>query len=255
MAHAKIRVLIGAGSFSDAVSALQIAGDMAADMLTDLGGLLIEEADFIAACALPNRRVISLTGASVIAPSPAQVRMMINADARAFRQQLADIARPPLLGWSFEQQTGDLIECMARAGRAWDVMIIGHRALHPVHGQIIYLGTPSAQDGGALWFSERLAEKHGTRVVRFLVDDGGTPQTMPDGLRFGTLDAALLRLARTNVQAVVTDLADGPVHSKEHLRSLLDAARCPVVVFGASSLEPALEHSTHIPPAPRAGPA
>ena len=56
-------------------------------------------------------------------------------------------------------------------------------------------------------------------------------------------------LARTNAQAVMIDLAQGPVKTVHDLSRLLDASRCPLIVFDASNAFGLLEHTSHMPPA------
>ena len=242
------RILIGAGSFPDAVAALEIARRLSRHMRSQLGGLLIEEGNVTTVCQLPNQRVISASGAFIMAPSGAQVRTLNRADARAFRQMLADVAKEPSMHWTFEQQSGDLIECSINVGRTWDMLILGHREIHPVPGKVVFLGTTSAQADAALELATTLADNLGTGLLVFSI--GHSPIRGLHGhlKEFPDLDAVLSRLARTNVQAVVIDLKRGPVRTKNQLREVVRLARCPVVVLGASSIDPALEHSTQIPP-------
>ncbi len=254
MAQRKTRVLVGAGSFVDAQAALHIAARLAEEMIADLGGLLIEEADVMDTYRLPNQRIISSSGAVMMAPSSAQLRTLLNADANAFRRRLADIARPPHMEWTFERQTGDLLECFIDVGRAWDVLIFGNRTIHVVPGSVIFLGSPSAGDDEALRFSAMLARRLATGLAIFSVGKADIPWPRARNSRFGTLDAALTQMARTNAQTIVIDMKRGPVRDREQLRAVLDVARCPVVILGAVALEPKLEYATYIPPAPESGP-
>lgn len=252
MVQSKTRVLVGAGSFADAAAALRIAARLAENMMADLGGLLIEDTALTEAYRLPNQRVISASGAIYMAPSPTQVRSLLSADAQAFRKMLADIASHPSTQWVFEQQSGDLVECSINVGQAWDVVIVGHRDMHPLRGDVIFLGTPPSNGDGAFDLAGTLAQKLDTKLVVFAVGDGAVSHSA-NGFRFDTLEAALAQLTRTNAQAVVIDLARGPVRTRADLRALMDVARCPVVVLGVSTLESKLEYSTIIPPAPQRG--
>ncbi len=55
---------------------------------------------------------------------------------------------------------------------------------------------------------------------------------------------------RTNAQAVLVDLTEGPIRSPDDLARLLEVSRCPLIVFGTSNTNTMLEHSTQIPPPP-----
>ena len=66
------RILISASSFGDAAAALDIVHQLSEQMIGQLGGVLIDEGSVNAACQLPNQRVISASGAVIMAPSPAR---------------------------------------------------------------------------------------------------------------------------------------------------------------------------------------
>lgn len=42
------------------------------------------------------------------------------------------------------------------------------------------------------------------------------------------------QISRVNAAAIVLDLDSGPLRSVDHLRDLFEAARCPVLILGAS---------------------
>ncbi|MFC6637294.1 hypothetical protein [Sulfitobacter sediminilitoris] len=85
-------ILIGASSFVDASEALRLIGRLMTDLRPRLGGILVEDAETTAVCALPNQRVVTASGTLALAPTLSQMRTLMEADARAFRQSLARIA-------------------------------------------------------------------------------------------------------------------------------------------------------------------
>jgi len=242
------RILISASSFGDAAAALDIVHQLSEQMIGQLGGVLIDEGSVTAACQLPNQRVISASGAVIMAPSPAQVRRLIKADARAFREMLAQVARTPDTKWTFEQQSGDLIDCSINLGRAWDMVILGHRELHPVPGNVVFLGSPLAQADTALDMAGTLARNLGTGLLVFSFSGAHAEGPRTRTHQFADLVTALSQLARANAQVVVIDLTRGPVRTQDQLREVVEMARCPVVVLGAGSVHSALGYSIHIPP-------
>jgi len=232
-----LRVLVGAGSFADAETALRIARHLVARGAGSLGGLLVEEEALAALCSLPHQRVISMTGAILAAPTPARMRAIINADARAFRQMLEDLSAPSGSGSSFEVETGDLVVTTIASAQGWDVLVLGHSEVHRRAGRVIHLTGPDGNKEGPGEMAEGLARVLNTGLDIYRVSPDHTDTRMTSSgrsFRFDTLETALAGLARTNTQAVVTDLASGPVRSPAELRRLLEAARCPVVVLGAA---------------------
>ncbi|MDT8328382.1 MAG: hypothetical protein RQ750_13520 [Roseovarius sp.] len=244
--RAETRILIGAGSFADATAALKILGLMSAGPTVAFGGLLIEDRDILDICQIPNQRVVSASGALVFAPSPAQLRTVIEADAKAFQRSLAKVAGLAGAAWSFEHSIGDLVQQSLTASAGWDIVVVGHRSVHPMRGKIISLRAAPVADDALEAFSERLATSLSGEHLVFAVGD--RPENRPGSHVFATLDAALAALARTNAQAVLLDLSQGPVRRLDQLRQVLEVARCPLFVFGAATLGNQVEHSTQIPP-------
>lgn len=251
-AASKMRILVGASSFADAATALHIAERVAKDVARSLGGLLVDDENTRAACAIPNQRIISPSGAVLLTPSQAQMHTLMNAEARAFRQLLEKTAHPAELDWSFDRQMGDLISTAMHAASSWDALIFGYRSSHPFKGKVVVFAPQMPDEAGLLELSQRLAGQLRSDLAVFNV--GTAPARHPRNdhlvdLVFETPEQAIAALDRTNAQAVLIDLARGPIHSPEQLRNLIDASRCPVVVVGASSFAPMVEHRTHFPPA------
>tara|TARA_R110002074_G_scaffold103372_2_gene223116 strand:+ start:2790 stop:3587 length:798 start_codon:yes stop_codon:yes gene_type:complete len=252
-AASKMRILVGASSFADAATALHIAGRVAQDTVTSLGGLLVDDEDTRVACAIPNQRIISASGAVLMTPSQAQIHTLMNAEARAFRQLLQKIADPPALEWSFDRQMGDLISTAMRAASGWDALIFGYRSSHPFIGKVVVFAPPVKDAGGLLSLSQRLAQQLRTDLVAFNVGAAAPPPSghdRPFDLAFETPEQAIAALDKINAQVVLIDLSRSPIRSPEQLRNLVRASRCPVVVLGASSFAPTVEHTVHFPAEP-----
>lgn len=242
------RILIGAGSFADAAAALKIMRHLRFDARTRIGGLFVEESEVIALCQVPNQRIVSASGMLVLAPTMSQVRTLIHADAKAFRSSLAQIAETVGLHWTFEQSTGDLVQQSLRASAGWDIIVFGHRNIHPVGGKIILLETQGASSAALTRFADQLADSvSADKIVFSIVKGHGSAR---DRHQFDTIEDAMAALARTNVKAVLVDLAHGPLRDADQLRQLLDVARAPVFAFGATMPGTEIEHSTQIPPVP-----
>jgi len=245
-----LRFLVGAGCFSDAAAALGIIARLPSNYCTGLGGLLVEEVDMLAACQIPDQRIVLPNGATTAAPSVTQVRALLRADARAFRRTLAQTAEQGGTEWFFAQDNGDLVGTALRAAAGWDILVLGYRQIHRVQGKVILFETSGAtSDEVSRQLSRQLAKNH---VVFSVREAGGNAfRTAPaNTVQFDSLEEGLNALTRTNAQAVLVDLRHGPLRNQTDLSALLEAAQCPVIVLGASTIQLLLEHNTQIPPRP-----
>ncbi|MDW4551164.1 hypothetical protein R5H32_17515 [Defluviimonas sp. D31] len=235
------RILIGAGSFADAETAIAIAERIAEAVAADLGGVMVEEPDAAGVSGLPCQRVVTSSGMLVVAPSSAQMRILLASDARAFRARLSRVAEARALHWSFERRRGELVSGLWEAARSWDLLLLGHRPISRRRGSVVAILPPGPTEIDARALAETLASALGTGIVTM------TPMA---GTEAEAEEALLRRVSRTNAAVVIVDLGAGPVRGPDALRRLLDAARCPVLVIGAGRVPATIAHTTQIPPAP-----
>lgn len=250
------RILIGASSFVDARAAMRLLSRLMEKWQPSIGGVLVEDTESLAVCALPNQRVITPGGKIAMAPTASQVRTLIEADARAFKKSLVELADETGAPWTFERDIGDLIQTGLNMARAWDIMIFAHRNLHPIAGKVVLLQSSASADGPMKEMAKLLSAHLGAEYVTLTVSETAhrtSDAQTPSGQISATLDEGLARLARLNAQAVLVDLSRGPVHTAEELHRLIEVARCPVFVFGMMSAANLLEHTIQIPPEPTAG--
>lgn len=239
-----LRILVGAGSYADAAAAFRLVGRLADTFRAKLGGILVEE-HTVDLCQIPNQRVVQTSGTTMLAPSLAQVRTLIEADARAFRKLLATAAQPHSAHWIFAQERGDLVDAALQAATDWDVLIIGYRQVHKMRGKIVLLGDPSPHEGPMETIAAQLSDQLNAERVSFVIEDAPDPS---GGTRFDTLDEILIALSRLSTEAVLLDLRQGPVKTQSDLARILEAARCPVIVFGTATKQALLAHSIQVPP-------
>ncbi|NEK23332.1 hypothetical protein GV827_13060 [Sulfitobacter sp. JBTF-M27] len=250
-------ILIGASSFVDASEALRLIGRLMTDLRPRLGGILVEDAETTAVCALPNQRVVTASGTLALAPTLSQMRTLMEADARAFRQSLARIAEGVGAPWTFEREMGDLIQQGLRTALSWDILVLAHRSINAVSGKVVFFTAPSSPPSRSDDLSQALAGTLSAERMVFTIDpslDDEPDRETGNTRRFQNLGQALKGLGRVNAQAVVIDLSSGPIEHAQDLRRLIDAARCPVFVLGMSGANRVLAHSTQIPPSPQSEP-
>lgn len=235
------RILIGAGTYADAHTAIHIAELLASILPTEMGGVLIEDSQLIGMAQLPGQRVITSGGTLLVAPSASQAQSLIASDARAFRQTLARMAQTRALKWTFEQRRGDLIACLCEAARGWDILLLGFRRLQRPHGRVVVIEPPMNTSTTVERLAIDLARALAADILTLAmgsdaVSPGEVVQTSATNSRIELNNAERLLscLNRINAAAVVVDLTAGPLHSPDQLRQLLNAARCPVVVLRAT---------------------
>lgn len=249
-ANSPKRLLIGAGSFADALGALRLIERSAGTLAGDIGGLLVEETVVSEVVDLPGQRIVTSSGSVVVAPSRRQIRTLMESDAKAFRETLSELARAKTRKWSFERRRGDLISGLCEASRGWDLLLLGHRETHRRAGRVVLISPPDAPSQTAVDLAADLAQAlRSDLVALWLGSNTSDPKATLGGHEQFVSEAAMLaRISRMNAAAVVLDLSAGPFRTHDQLRVLLAAARCPVLVLGAAQGEPSIAHTTQIPP-------
>lgn len=241
-----VRILVGAGSYVDAVAAVRIVERLAETLNTELGGVLVEE-NTLELCRLPNQRVVQSSGETTHAPNRAQVRTLMQADARAFRQLLAKAAHPSRPFGFFTQERGDLVPTALQTAAGWDLLIIGHRRVHKMRGKIVVLGSQGPDETAMDTMAVRLSDKLRTQKIQFAIQTARVSEAA-GVIQLKTLGETLGALSRLNAEAVLLDLRTGIVQDQTDLARVVEAARCPVIVFGVAPNQARLTHSIHIPP-------
>lgn len=211
------QLLLGAGSFADAESALKLIEVLGERMAADLCGLLTE----MPVSGLSSQQVISITGQLSRAPTPEDAKRATQRDARAFRKRLALLAQSKMVEWSFEQRTGDLVACLCAAAQDWDLAVLGASPLHHRTGRVVCILPASSE---TLQMAETLAKALGTDLVSLSLSPGRGDE------EFDSETALLNRLNRLNTAAVVSGWG-APFGSERGLRDLSSAARCPILVL------------------------
>lgn len=249
------RILVGASSFVDARAALHLLSRLVDRLRPSIGGVLVEDTTSLAICTLPNQRIVTSSGTVALAPTISQIRTLIEADARAFKQSLAQLAGDAGAPWTFERDAGDLIQTGLHMARSWDILVLAHRNVHPVAGKVVLLESSSSADSPMAEMSKLLSAHLSAESVVLTVNKttpGASDDKTSYNQSYATLDEALGQLARLNAQAVLVDLSLGPIQTSEELHRLIEVARCPVFIFGTVSAARLLEQTTQAPPAPNA---
>jgi hypothetical protein len=154
----------------------------------------------------------------------------------------------------FERRRGDLIAGVCDAAGGWDLLLVGHRIGRRRVGRVVLIENARAPSPDTADLARQIADQLGTEVVTVALNSTG-PAARPSGARAeisGSEQALLGWINRIHAALVIVDLADGPLRGREQLRHLLEASRCPLLVFNASRAEPAVGYTTLIPEPPAA---
>lgn len=231
-----LRILIGAGSFSDAAAALQIVEGLPRPLFSGLGGLFIEEPDVFTTCQMPHQQIVSPSGIRTLAPKVSDIKLLLRADARAFERAVLRAAQTVGAGCAFAEEQGDLIATSLRAAKGWDVLLIGYRRVHPKRGKVVVIKNARPLDETIDTVSSSLSHTFSTeRIILSVAPQRETAKAAQSisSRQFDSVGDCARALARINCLVVLLDLAQGPVSNTPDFSRILDAARCPVMAFGA----------------------
>ncbi|WP_298863912.1 hypothetical protein [uncultured Sulfitobacter sp.] len=244
-----LRILVGAGSFADARAALHLVRHLQGNFSAGLGGVLIEDVDMLNTCQIPDRRIILSSGTTARAPSLSKIRTLLQADARAFRHLLAQTAGPHDTNWAFSREAGELVSTALHAAQGWDVLVLGYRKAHSAPGKIVLLQTSAGSSEKITEAFRRLSKNMPDASITLSVGPDAPPnRQVSNSHYYETFPEAMAALSRTNARALLVDLDNSPLHDHNDLLRLLEAARCPIIIFHPSRMPALLAHSTQIPP-------
>lgn len=248
------RILIGAGCFADAQSALRLVDQISERTLVGLGGILVDELLAEELIGIPSAKCVTSGGTLSAVPTARQMRSLLESDAKAFCQTLSAMADANAAKWTFERRRGDMIRVLFEAASGWDMLLLGHRNLHKHGGDVVLIETRKRTSQAAEALAELLSRKQRRNLFRLVLSDPEEAQLMPrdtghyKSAEVTSIDALIEYAGRLSASVIVFDLASGPLLTSSQFRSLLNAARCPILILGASQFRPAISHSSQIPP-------
>lgn len=214
------QVLIAAMSRADAEAALLVAQSVLEWAPATPTGLVVEAA--MADLVMSARQQLVTTGGALRpVPSRDHARRMADSEARTLEGHLARAPLPSSAPWSFGFATGDLISRACEIIVDEDILILAQRPILRGRGPVLLAGEHSET-------AQALAEALARRIA-------ATVTEYPTGPEQSAADI-LSRIDRCHAAVVVVDLTTGPLDSEGDLRRLFAAARCPVIVLGASRL-------------------
>ena len=232
------RILIAAACFADADAAMRLIDRILTAPPAELAGVLVDDDIWTNILRLPEQKVVTSAGMMVAPPSTQQARALHESDARAFRKRLEAFARTRSVKWSFEQRRGPLMHSVSKDVATWDILLLGHCNLHRRQGQVVVIASDQSETGRGVQMARSLSHVLKTSVV--VLPHAGEIAPKDEASAAGDTHVAprmLSELSRINASAVVVDLPAEVLQRADLLPRILDAARCPVVVMGASTAD------------------
>ncbi len=221
--NGKKRLLVCAGSFADAQPALRIAEALVGSELGDIAGVLVEELQDVESLPAQARCVVTASGAVCVAPPPEERRLQMESDAKAFRDRLIQLANQATANWRFEREKGDPIGQFISTRRDWDLLVIGHRIIGRQTGCVVTIKPQDADESRTSGLSQSLAKVLRANVLEIEFRE--------------SVGELLSTINKTRATAIIIDTVSGPIRDKDQIRKLVDAARCPVLIVGASETQ------------------
>jgi hypothetical protein len=213
-------LLIAGISFADVEATISFARLILERMPITPAGLLVETRIGSLATGA-GHRIISTNGVLLELPSDKQLKKFSKSEARAMESLISQLATERSTRWSCKVAEGDLVVCACSAAEKEDVLLLCQRPMLGFQGNVLLIESAKSHKADVFSVARDLAKASATSVLEVEFGNNADIEELFD------------RVDRTRATAIVVDLNVGPLTSTEHLKRLLSAARCPVVVMGA----------------------
>lgn len=205
------RVMLYAQCYSDADAAMRLATELARQFGANLHGYLVRDRAFLSAASGMVPAVVSFTGVRTTGVKVEDMLIAFQADARRFRDELHRLAQKEMLPAAFHEIEGRLAEAMQATARSSDVLIVGFKPLLRRGGDLVVVLEQGRTPPN---YAETLAKKLQKRLVVLFLGEG--QNELP------------AKLERMSPAAVILAGVHAGLPS---LSCIVEAARCPVIVF------------------------
>jgi len=240
---ARCRVIMGATSFADAQSVIELAIELAGELGGELKAYLIEDQTILDYAALPFARTVGFGGEGGEPVTPEAMQAAFRRDARIFRDTIRTVAGTRTLHWSFEQKRGEIRSLFTVDFGGEDIAVIGRRRLAVHAGDLILLDDATAEGDRLYGLAGRTARRLKVPLhVLIWAQDARTADErqatllrthratgVPVSFSTGTdYERIVLRtIARESPSALILARS---LAEKLDLNRLLDTGRCPALI-------------------------
>lgn len=219
------RVILSAQSSSDAEASLPLLYAYMGWKRSGLVGLFSGETAVeysVSAC----QKIVTSSGRQLSLPTPEVARKYALRESREFRQLLTTVAEQRSVTCEIIETATDIVGGVCATATSGDVAILAQRSDTRRAGPVLLIqGGGASEDSGPRVFAGALASQLSAPF-----------NSLPEWTAQSALDI-LGRIDRSNARAIIVD-STGEIWNRRDLRWLLNAARCPVVVFGSLRADP-----------------
>lgn len=237
------RIVIGATCYADASSVIEIGCYLAESTQGELQAVLIEEEAVFDLSALPSAQVIPVGGLS----RPVTPEAMIEAfrrDAAAYEKAIRERAGKRAIRWSFEKRRGEFPVVLNHDLSTGDVIVFGYQAMRRGVGELLVVDYANDMDVSLVELASKVAQEMRRDLHVVLLrksPEAAIRVSEHSRSRMERLATNLTIMEKEdNVETLLKAVRHGRVGtvmiSAELARDiglgrLLDAARCPVIVY------------------------
>ena len=154
-------------------------------------------------------------------------KLLLESDAKAFRDSLIRLAKGGTASWRFGREKGEPVSSLLSTQQEWILLVIGHRIIGRQSGRVVTLLPQGESASRTRSLSRNLSQVLNTAVLE-----------LDWRLRENEL---LTTISATSAAVVVIDAASESSRGQDRIRKLLEAARCPVLIVRTASAEDPLK--------------
>ena len=235
------RIIIGARCYADALPAIHVGTDLAAQLGANILAILAEDDAIHRVAALPFSRAFCLPAGTPVAITPGAMRSAVAGDARIMRKTLARLADAASVRWSFQHRQGNILQSLRDMAVAGDLLLVGHQRARRESGEIVLMDRTDPIEPRLLNLGLHLARSSG-RTLRLFVP-AASAETLQDQIRGGSAgdtalpdikiddaaDQARFRSCLTRERPFVLLFAASAAQGQD-IETIIGQARCPVVL-------------------------
>ena len=235
------RIIIGARCYADALPAIHVGTDLAAQLGANVLAILAEDDAVHRVAALPFSQAFCLPAGTPVTITPGAMRTAFAGDARVMRKTLARLADAASVSWSFQHRQGNILQSVRDTAVAGDLLLLGHQRSRRQSGEIILMDPTDPIEPRLLNLGLHLARSSGRTLHLFVpassaqalqekVRTGSAGTPAPPNIRIDdSADQARFRSCLATERPYVLLFAASAARG-QNIEAIVSQARCPVVL-------------------------
>lgn len=237
------RIVVGATCYADASSVIEIGCFLAENTKGELQAILIEEDAVYGLSALPSARVTPVGGLT----RPVTPEAMIAAfkrDATAYEKAIREGAAKRAIRWSFEKRRGEFPVVLSHDLSTGDLIIFGYQVLRRGPGELMVVDYANDMDVSLVELASEVAQEMQRPLHVVLLRNSPEAAILVSEHSRSRMQRLATNLTimdkQENIETLLDTIRRGRVATVVisatlardiGIERLLDAARCPVIVY------------------------